>query len=52
MKYYMEIDENSLSTIFEFIDHLKEIALNKKSENALKLLNKEEESLKKIYITK
>lgn len=52
MKYYMEIDENSLNTIFENIDRLKEEALNKKSEIVLKLLYKYEKEVKKIYITK
>lgn len=52
MEFYLKVEENEVSDIFEVIDILKERALKEKNEDILTALHKCEENLKKIYITK
>lgn len=52
MEFYFKLEENEITEIFEFIDYLKETALNLKNEDILTALHKYKENFKKIYITK
>lgn len=51
-EFYLKLEENEINDFFEFIDNLKERALNEKNEDTLTALHKCEENFKKIYITK
>lgn len=52
MEFYLKLEENEINDFFEFIDNLKERALNEKNEDTLTALHKCEKNFKKIYITK